>query len=248
MKSLMSPPPPREEAVQAAVRASVAAFRRAEAARSLSRLEFLRQQSHFLHKRWWVLQGGVLVLLWQCLRAAEGSYEMARAMGTLAPLFVVLVLPELWKNRAAGALEVECTTRHSLRAVYAARMVLFAAADLVLLTLFFSAALLAGKAAFRDLVIHFLLPFLVTACICLWTLSCRGEYAPYAALPLSLLWTAAWVLIVLNQSLYTYVALPVWLGLLVLAAACFAWSVGRLQTNCETLWEGVSPWHLSSTV
>lgn len=67
-------------------------------------------------------------------------------MGTLAPLFVVLVLPELWKNRSSGALEIECTAYYSLRQIYAARMVLFGLVDLALLTLFFSAALLAGQA------------------------------------------------------------------------------------------------------
>ena len=169
------PPPVREEAVRAAVQAARMAYRRAEAVRPLTRLEFLRQQGSFLRKRWWVLQAGMLVLLWQLLQMAGSAYETARAMGTLAPLFVVLVLPELWRNRTSGALEIEGTTRHSLRAVYAARMVLFGGADLVLLTLFCSAALAAGRVRPQDLVIHFLLPFLVTACICLRTLACRGD-------------------------------------------------------------------------
>lgn len=236
-------PPVREAAVQAAVQAALTAYRRAEDAQPLTRLEFLRQQGSFLRKRWWVLQAGVLVLLWQFLQLAGSSYEMARAMGTLAPLFVVLILPELWRNRTAGALEIECTTRHSLWAVYAARMVLFGGADLVLLTLFCSAALVTGQVTPQDLVIHFLLPFLVTACICLRTLACRGDYAPWAALPLALLWTAGWVGIVLQQELYLRAALPVWLGLLALAAAYLCWTVSKLQTTCETVWEVSPSWH-----
>ena len=113
----------------------------------------------------------MLVLLWWLLQSAGTAYEVQRAMGTLAPLFVVLVLPELWKNRSSGALEIECTAYYSLRQIYAARMVLFGLVDLALLTLFFSAALLAGQATLRDLIINFLLPFLVTGCICLRTLS-----------------------------------------------------------------------------
>ena len=99
-------PQPREEAVQATVRAATQAFRQREASRPLSQLEFLRQQAQFLHKRWWLLQGAVLVLLWWLLQSAGTAYEVQRAMGTLAPLFVVLVLPELWKNRSSGALEI----------------------------------------------------------------------------------------------------------------------------------------------
>lgn len=127
-------PQPREEAVQATVRAATQAFRQREASRPLSQLEFLRQQAQFLHKRWWLLQGAVLVLLWWLLQSAGTAYEVQRAMGTLAPLFVVLVLPELWKNRSSGALEIECTAYYSLRQIYAARMVLFGLVDLALLT------------------------------------------------------------------------------------------------------------------
>ena len=55
-------PQPREAAVQAAVQAATLAFHRREAARPLVPLEFLRQQSHCLRKRWWALQGGVCLL------------------------------------------------------------------------------------------------------------------------------------------------------------------------------------------
>ena len=153
-------PQPREEAVQATVRAATQAFRQREASRPLSQLEFLRQQAQFLHKRWWLLQGAVLVLLWWLLQSAGTAYEVQRAMGTLAPLFVVLVLPELWKNRSSGALEIECTAYYSLRQIYAARMVLFGLVDLALLTLFFSAALLAGQAT--GCIAMFVLAFLVS--------------------------------------------------------------------------------------
>lgn len=236
-------PQPREEAVQAAVQAATQAFYRREASRPLSHLEFLRQQSRFLQKRWWVLQGGVLVLLWWLLQTAGSAYEVQRAMGTLAPLFVVLVLPELWKNRTSGALEVECTAYYSLRQVYAARMILFGLADLVLLTLFFAVTLLAGRASFQDLIIHFLLPFLVTGCICLRTLSFRRDAALYTSLPLCLVWTAVWVLIVLDSPVYALITLPMWTGLLGLAAIYFFYSLYKLQSTCESLWEVSPSWN-----
>ena len=79
-------PQPREEAIQAAVLAATRAFHRREASRPLSQLEFLRQQNRFLHKRWWVLQAGVLGLLWWLLQILGSTAEVQRAMGTLAPL------------------------------------------------------------------------------------------------------------------------------------------------------------------
>lgn len=236
-------PQPREEAIQATVQAATQAFCQWEASRPLSQLEFLRQQAQFLHKRWWLLQGAVLVLLWWLLQSADTAYEVQRAMGTLALLFVVLVLPELWKNRSSGALEIECTAYYSLRQIYAARMVLFGLVDLALLTLFFSAALLAGQATLRDLIIHFLLPFLVTGCICLRTLSHRRESARYAALPLCLAWTAVWVLLILSDQVYRMISLPMWLGMLLLAAVYFLYTIRKLQNTCETIWEVSPVWH-----
>lgn len=236
-------PQPREEAIQATVLAATQAFHQREASRPLSQLEFIHQQGKLIHKRWWVLQAGVLLLLWWLLQHAGSTYEVQRAMGTLTPLFVVLVLPELWKNRVSGALEIECTAYYSLRQVYAARMVLFGMVDLVLLTLFFFAALLAGRAGLQDLIIHFLLPFLVTGCICLRTLSFRRDAALYTALPLCLLWTAVWVLIVLDSAVYALITLPVWLGLLGLAAVYFLYALYKLQTTCETLWEVSPSWN-----
>ena len=218
-------PQPREEAVQATVRAATQAFR------PLSQLEFLRQQAQFLHKRWWLLQ------------SAGTAYEVQLAMGTLAPLFVVLVLPELWKNRSSGALEIECTAYYSLRQIYAARMVLFGLVDLALLTLFFSAALLAGQATLRDLIINFLLPFLVTGCICLRTLSHRRDTVCYAALPLCLAWTAVWVLLILSDQVYRMISLPMWLGMLLLATVYFLYAIRKLQNTCETIWEVSPVWH-----
>ena len=43
--------------------------------------------------------------------------------------------------------------------------------------------------------------------------------AVYAALPLSLVWTAVWVCILLNDPVYQLISRPVWLGMLVLAVA-----------------------------
>ena len=85
-------------------------------------------------------------------------------------------------------------------------------------------------------------PFLVTGCICLRTLSCRRMGAVYAALPLSLVWTAVWVCILLNDPVYQLISRPVWLGMLVLAAVYFCYAIGKLQTHCETLWEGTTSW------
>ena len=73
-----------------------------------SYFEFLYEQSRFIKKRWWVLQGGVLLYLWLWLsNNANDMKETMRLMGIFATMFVILIVPEVWKNRRNGAVEVE---------------------------------------------------------------------------------------------------------------------------------------------
>ena len=203
----------------------------------------LRQQAQFLHKRWWLLQGAVLVLLWWLLQSAGTAYEVQRATGTLAPLFVVLVLPELWKTRSSGALEIECTRlllpaanlRRPDGSVWSGGP---GSAHPVLLRR------PAGRAGHPAGPHHpFSAPFLVTGCICLRTLSHRRDTVCYAALPLCLAWTAVWVLLILSDQVYRMISLPMWLGMLLLATVYFLYAIRKLQNTCETIWEVSPVWH-----
>ena len=73
-----------------------------------SYFEFLYEQSRFIKKKWWVLQGGVLLYLWLWLsNNANDMKETMRLMGIFATMFVILIVPEVWKNRRNGAVEVE---------------------------------------------------------------------------------------------------------------------------------------------
>ena len=50
-------------------------------------------------------------------------------MGVVATLFVILIIPELWKNRSCECMEIEATSYYSLKQVYATRMLLFGVTD-----------------------------------------------------------------------------------------------------------------------
>lgn len=65
-------------------------------------------------------------------------------MGAAAPLFALLILPELWKNQSSHTLEIECTTCYSLRQIYGARIFLFALVDITLLSIFSLTAIGSG--------------------------------------------------------------------------------------------------------
>ena len=106
--------------------------------RRASYFEFLFEQFKFIKKRWWILQGGILVLLWILLVDSDGGANTERTLGTMSVMFSVMIIPEIWKNRSFSAVEIEKTAFYSLRQICAARILLFAVVDLLMYLPFFS--------------------------------------------------------------------------------------------------------------
>ena len=224
------------------IRAAKSAYCEAESARPLTRFEFLMEQSRYIRKRWWILQGLLLAALGFMLIGADSSFYTARSMGIAGSAFAVLILPELWKNRSCGATEVEGAAYYSLRQIYAARLTLFAMADLLLITAFGGLAVTAGGVPVTDLAVQFLLPFNVTCCICFQTLYSRRMQSEIFSVFLCGCWIAVWVRIVLGK-LYDRITLPVWCGLLALSAVYLVFCVAYGQRNLHKLLEAETIWN-----
>ena len=129
----------KESSILETIQSSEDAFIKQED-RLMTYAEFLYQQLRYIGKRWWILQGLVLAILLYLLNDSEGIYAQ-RTLGAGASLFVILVIPELWKNRRTSSMEIEGTSFYSLRQIYSARILLLGMADLLLLTLFYIAAI-----------------------------------------------------------------------------------------------------------
>lgn len=225
----------REEHIQETILRSAQAFCEHEAEELLSAPEFLYIQSRYIRRRWWFLQGLLLFLLWIYMKYAGSGPYTQRCMGTLVPFFALLIMPELWKDRMSDAAEIEYTTLYSLRQMYAARMFLFALADLFLITVFLTMASVTLQIRMAELIIQFFLPFNVTCCICFQSLYSRQRRSEPGALLLCMLWTIFWTRIILTDRIYEAISLPVW-GLL-LAGSVF-WLYGcikKMWRNCRML-------------
>ena len=223
-----------EEKLQKTIAVSKQAFLEGEQARPVSRLEFLCQQSRYVKKHWWLLQGLLLAAVCLLLRQADADYAIRRCLGLAGPLLAVLVLPELWKNRSADAMEVECTTVFSLRAIYAARLVLFAGVDLLLLSAFFAGAAVLTRVTVWEMLTQFLLPFNVTCVICLVTLYSRKIRSQSLSMALCLTWAALWLLVVKNDMLYNAISAPVWASALAASFLCLGGVLLRGQRKWKT--------------
>lgn len=233
----------RQAALEETIRLSRAAFYESEKRRTVSRWEFLLSQAKIIRKRWWLLQAGVLVGILLLMIQADAADLNARCLGAAAPLFLLLALPELWKNRHYDALEVESASYYTLRQVYAARLTLFAGADLVILSLFFFSASVFARVTLWELVVQFFLPFNADCCICFLCLYSRNSNSEIISVLLSGVFTVLWETVILSEPVYRAITVPVWAVLLGLSLAMALALVLRGQRKWSQFWEVQPLWN-----
>ena len=205
----------RESAVQNVMEQCAGIMSRQDDRRA-SYFGFLHEQFKFIRKRWWALQGGSLLLLWMLL-ADYG--EGANA------------------DRVLGALSV-ISSYYSLRQICSARILMFAAVDLTMITIFFAVSFSTLQISAYRIVIDFLVPFNISCCICFRLLYSKWQELEYIAVFLSTACIFAWSMIVSTDFIYERISMTVWIGLLLLSFIYLIYCIWKSQCNCEINWEG----------
>lgn len=232
-----------EEKENRAIEAAKKAFYEGEQERDASFPEFLYEQSRYIQKRWWILQAAVLMGLWWLLVYTESGAYVKKGMGMAASLFAVLIMPELWKNRNTGAMEIEGTTFYTLRQMYAARIMAFALADGFILGIFFAAASLSGRITMWEAVVQFFIPFNISCCICFGTLYSRKTGSEVFSVFLCMMWDAVWFLFLLQEPIYEAVTKPVWALIFISSVLYLFYCVSRGQKKWRQMWEVQILWN-----
>lgn len=226
-----------EEAdIQAIVQKAKTAFLEKESRRLLSYHEFLWDQFLMIRKRWWAIQLVILYLAWLFLSMEDELIYIRRGMGVFAAFFFIVLIPELWRNVSNRCVEIEIASYYSLHQIYAARVLLFGAADVLLLTAFIGGAHHILNVALIDLVTQFLLPLVVTACICFFALG-RQRRNGWITTGLCILWSGVWWAIAANDQLYAAITIPIWLAVFSFAFLFLVFAVCRLLRNCDKYME-----------
>lgn len=197
----------------------------------VSYFDFLYDQTCYIHKRWWGLQFILLLFTGMFVHGAN-SWAVQRMLGIAASLFVIMVMPEMWKNRSSDSVEIEGAAYFSIRQIYAARMLLFGVVDGLLLGVFTAVLSLTARVMIGEILIQFFLPMIVTCCICFRTLCSRYIASEYAACFLSLLWVVVWIQFVLNDRIYQAVSAPAWGGICGIAILYLTYTVKRVMREC----------------
>lgn len=205
--------------------------------RRASYFEFLFEQFKIIKKRWWFLQGGILLLLWILLADSDGGENTERVLGAMSVMFSVMIIPEIWKNKRYFAVEIEKTAFYSLRQICAGRTVLFAGVDLVMISIFFAVSVYTLHISAYRIIIDFLVPFNVSCCICFRLLYSKWTDKEYIPVFLSMVCILIWSSVVSSDSIYQKVSTPIWIGLLIISFGYLVFCIYKSQCNCEINWE-----------
>lgn len=234
--------PRAEHMNKVAAAAKEAFYKEAEIERG-SYFEFLYQQSKFIRKSWWIIQFALLVMLYISLCNADSEYMVRRSMGVLSPIFAIIIMPEIWKNRSSNSMEIEGAAYYSLRQIYSARMLLFAFVDGLLVAVFSALILWTTSVSFTDMAIQFFLPMIVTCCICFRTFYSRVASSEYASVFFSLIWTGIWTAVIIDESIYDMVSTPAWMGICVAALIYLVYVLRKVMNKCDSYWEVEKAWN-----
>ena len=184
--------------------------------RRASYFKFLYEQFKFIRKRWWALQGGSLLLLWMLLADYGEGANAERVLGALSVI----------------------SSYYSLCQICSARILMFAAVDLTMITIFFAVSFSTLQISAYRIVIDFLVPFNISCCICFRLLYSKWQELEYIAVFLSTACIFAWSMIVSTDFIYERISMTVWIGLLLLSFIYLIYCIWKSQCNCEINWEG----------
>lgn len=230
--------------LQQTISASISAFYEGQAAEPISSLEFLWKQARFIRKRWWLLQASLLVLLLIVLIFADSlTLPEIKIICAVAPLFVILALPELNKSRRYETMETECAAFFSLRQICAARLTLFAGMDFLLLSLFFLGASTMANIPFWELLVNFMLPLIVSCCICFRCLYAVGRNSETLSIFLCALFTVVWEQVISVEKIYYAISRPMWIAMFALSLSYLIYCVCQGQRNLQKQWEVQPLWN-----
>ena len=168
----------------------------------------------------------------------QEEFFVQRGLGIASVLFVILIIPELWKNKSNQCMEIESASYFSLRQIYSARIFLFGLVDVVLLTGF--CLFLHGRLhiTLLSLLSQFLFPAVVTACICFGMLCNKKNVNETISIVFCILWSVVWWGIIANEKIYSLIRLPVWILLVGVALVVLGNFIYRSVHECTKCWEG----------
>lgn len=214
---------------------SAAVFYQAEKKQTLSYFDFFYIQLRYCKKRWWFIQAVLLSVYFLMAFYVLDSATLQRSLGVAASLFIIMIIPEFWKDEATGSTELETTTYYTLRDIYAARLLLFGVVDAAFLFLFCLVLHLAVSVDLLQMVSQFFVPLVITACICFLTLCTWRSRNEMPAVALCVIFSGCWWEATVQQKIFNAIYTPVWLAILAAGLLFLVWCIRKTLRSAGRL-------------
>ncbi len=223
---------PREEKILEAIQKSKEVLIEIQQENLMNYPEFLLSQFRLIRKRWWMTQLLLLMMTSFVMPYMQNQTYIMKTLGIIGVLFVVMVIPEFWRNKTNDSLQVEATCLFSLRQIYSARIFLIGIVDVFMLTLFLAIFCIYLRMQFMDVLVQFLFPIVVAAGIC-FSMLCSKFLNEVASILGCFLWSVIWWSMVLNDYIYERITIPVWCALFAIAVVFLLRAVYKTIYDCN---------------
>lgn len=225
---------PREEKILETIQKSKEIMMEVQSEHTMSYGEFLFSQFRLIRKRWWMLQAALLIMTFFLMNYLDDSEYLMRTLGTSSVLFIVMIIPEFWRNKESDSLQIEAACLYSLRQIYSARVFLIGVADVFMITLFMFVCCVGMRMQFMDILVQFLFPMVVAAGICFAMLN-SSALNEAASMLGCFLWSVIWWMVTMNDFIYAKITFPVWSILFGLASCFLIGAVYKAIHDCNRL-------------
>ena len=199
-------------------------------------IEFIALQIKIMKKELLFAQMLLLFFAGYWLSISKEIVYMQRGLSVLAALFVIFIIPELWKNIENKSMEIEKSSLFDLRRVYAAKLIAFGLIDTGILTVFCVYAVEIQKILVVDLLGQFVFPIMISSIICMMAFSRKRYLNQFVTMIICLAANMGWMLIILNDNLYLKITPIVWILIFIMCALLLFYFIQKvLHDNTEYL-------------
>ncbi|MGN0273403.1 MAG: hypothetical protein ACI4DT_01275 [Chordicoccus sp.] len=206
---------------------SVETFYREEKKKPLPRKAFVLYQFRLMKKGWMILQAVLLIGIYVLLHFLGDLDACYRLVAVLSTLLIIFFVPELWREKREHSIDLINSCYYSIEELYAAKLLIAGLYDLLILSVFFIVTLTTSHVTVYRMILHFLLPMLVTACICLVCLS-AGISNYYITLSVCIAFSGLWYAVTSFPFLYRPISTAAWVVFLILSVVLLAVQIRRI--------------------
>ena len=200
--------------------------------------EFLIVQMKMMRKKWWLLQGLLLLLACGWLSASGDADYIYQGLSIFATLFVILIIPELWKNMECKSMEIEASAFFDLRKVYAAKLIAFGLVDTIFITFFCIITTQLQNILFIDMLKQFVFPVIIAATICMTVFSCRNPFNELVTMIICIVANLIWMAITFNEMIYSKITPLIWMGVFAFCISLIFYNVRKVLNQNSKYREG----------